>query len=86
MARTKSAIGIIVTVAFAAAISTEAASSRGGPDWLQALNARSDALNRQYGLAKYARTTDSNTPPWRTALIARSDALNRKYGLGHYAK
>jgi hypothetical protein len=47
MARTKSPIGIIVIVAFAAAISTDAASSR-GPDWLQALNARSDALNRQY--------------------------------------
>jgi hypothetical protein len=85
MARTKSPIGIIVIVAFAAAISTDAASSR-GPDWLQALNARSDALNRQYGLAKYVRTTGSSIPAWRTALMARSDALNRKYGLGNHAK
>ena len=58
-----------------------------GPDWLQALQARSDALNRSYGLGRYARESAhaSTTSEWLAALNARSDALNRQYGLGRYA-
>ncbi len=41
---------------------------------LDAVKARSDALNRQYGLGEYAPVTED-----------RSEALNRRYGLGEYA-
>ena len=49
--------------------------------------ARSDAMNREYGLGDYARQTSraSSTPDWLAALNVRSDSLNRKYGLGEYA-
>ena len=58
-----------------------------GPDWLEALVARSDAMNREYGLGKHARQTarTSSTPDWLVALNARSDALNKQNGLGDYA-
>jgi hypothetical protein len=60
------------------------------PAWEKALLARSDALNRYYGLGKYAggRTKSvrhAAMPAWKRALIARSDALNRHYKLGTYA-
>jgi hypothetical protein len=49
--------------------------------------ARSDAMNRENGLGKYARQTTrtSSAPDWLAALNARSEALNRQYGLGGYA-
>jgi hypothetical protein len=49
--------------------------------------ARSDAMNRAYGLGHYGRQTtrSSSTLDWLAALNARSDALNRQYGLGDYA-
>jgi len=55
--------------------------------WLDALRARSEAMNRQHGLGGYARqAAQSRTvPEWLAALNARSDALNRQYGLGEYA-
>jgi hypothetical protein len=58
-----------------------------GPGWLKALNERSDALNKKYGLGVYARTGEANstTPAWLKALNERSDALDRKYRLGNYA-
>lgn len=58
-----------------------------GPGWLAALNARSVALNRRYGLGEYARQGAQHvaTPDWLLALNARSEALNRRYGLGKYA-
>lgn len=34
------------------------------PAWLQALEAQSDALNRQYGLGKYARAVDAKASAW----------------------
>ena len=49
--------------------------------------ARSDAMNREYGLGNYGRRTarSSSTPDWLAALNARSEALNKQYGLGDYA-
>ena len=49
--------------------------------------ARSEAMNREYGLGNYARQTarTSSAPDWLAALDARSDALNEQYGLGDYA-
>jgi hypothetical protein len=48
------------------------------PQWKQALDARSEGLNRMYGLGEYS--------PEMRALRLRSEALNQKYGLGAYAK
>jgi hypothetical protein len=76
---------VVVLVAAVTVVDLSEAVSK--PSWQQALIARSDALNRHYGLGRYAgthRKTASSTalPPWKKALIARSDALNRRYGLG----
>jgi hypothetical protein len=46
------------------------------PQWMQALEARSQELNRQHGLGEYS--------PAIRALKLRSEALNQKYGLGAY--
>jgi hypothetical protein len=46
------------------------------PQWKQALDARSEGLNRMYGLGEYS--------PEMRALRLRSEALNEKYGLGAY--
>ena len=72
----------------AALIGADAAATNGTPDWLDALNARSAALNEQYGLGDDAgrRTLDAPGPDWLQALVARSDAMNREYGLGKYAR
>ena len=58
-----------------------------GPNWQQALQARSAAMNRYYGLGEYARhgARSQSVPGWLATLNARSDALNRQYGLGDYA-
>jgi hypothetical protein len=47
------------------------------PTWLTALQLRSEALDRQYGLGK-----ENATPTWLKALQLRSEALDRQYGLG----
>jgi hypothetical protein len=95
--RTHNRIGIafvvaLVAVLAAVAISATALASRTAdtPAWEKALMARSDALNRYYGLGKYAGTRTKSVrqdavPDWKRALIARSDALNRHYKLGKYA-
>ena len=83
---------LIITFAavasFAALIGAGAAATSGTPDWLDALNARSAALNKQYGLGDDAgrRSLAAPGPDWLQALMARSDAMNREYGLGSYAR
>jgi hypothetical protein len=47
------------------------------PQWMQALEARSQELNRAYGLGDYS--------PAIRALKLRSEALNKQYGLGAYS-
>jgi hypothetical protein len=48
------------------------------PQWMQALEARSQELNRQYNLGEYS--------PAIRALKLRSEALNRQHGLGAYPR
>ena len=69
-------------------IGVEAAITDTTAPWLVALNARSEALNREYGLGDHAerRQLDAPGPNWLAALNARSEALNRKYGLGDYGE
>jgi hypothetical protein len=71
-----------------AVIGAGAAATRGTPAWLDALNARSAALNKQHGLGDDAgrRTLEAPGPDWLQALMARSDAMNREYVLGNYAR
>jgi hypothetical protein len=55
--------------------------------WQKALSARSDALNREYGLGEFASSTlGTSDSGWQQALRVRSEALNRAYGLGRYAR
>jgi len=77
-----------VAAAFVAALIGAGAAATGTPEWLDALNARSAALNEQHGLGDDAtrRTLETPGPDWLQALMARSDAMNRAYGLGHYGR
>jgi len=85
-ARTKGSI--LVASAIVALIGSGAAVSGGGGDeeWRKTLEARSEALNEQYGLGAYAQVTAGSVatsgPSWMRALRLRSEALNRQYGLG----
>ncbi len=58
--------------------------NQGEPQWLKALAARSEALNRKYGLGEFAGTPQAKSPELG-ALEARSIGLNRMYGLGEFA-
>ena len=81
-ARTKGSI--LVAFAIVALIGSGAAVSRGGGDdeqWRKALEARSEALNEQYGHGTYAPATE---PSWMRALRLRSEALNGQHGLGEW--
>ena len=54
--------------------------------WELGLIARSDGLDRQYGLGRYAPGGEcADIPDWFRALILRSDEMNRAGGLGPYA-
>jgi hypothetical protein len=73
-------ITLIAAVGASLVLVVPAAWSKGQPaepQWMQALDARSQELNRQYGLGEYS--------PAIRALELRSEALNRKHGLGAYA-
>jgi hypothetical protein len=60
-----------------------AAAGTDQPGWRKALNARSEALNREYGLGNPAlRALSVASPAWQQGLRARSEALNLQYGLG----
>jgi hypothetical protein len=83
---------LVVTFAAVASVATligaGAAATNGSPDWRDALDARSAALNERYGLGADAgrRTLGVPGPDWLQGLTARSDAMNREYGLGKYAR
>jgi hypothetical protein len=81
-------ITFVAVALVAALIGAGAAATRGTPDWLDALNARSAALNERYGLGDDAgrRTLGAPGPSWLEALMARSDAMNREHGLGDYVR
>lgn len=59
----------------------------GAEPWELGLLARSDALDRQHRLGRYAPGGEcADLPQWFVALTLRSDELNRLNGLGPYAK
>ena len=79
---------ILVASAIVAMIGAGAAlSGDGSYQWRKALEARSEALNEQYGLGVHAPLSAGSAeatsePAWTRALRLRSAALNRRYGLG----
>jgi hypothetical protein len=76
---------VILLVAVGAALGVTR--SPGEPDWKKALDTRSQALDREYGLGKHARTLASTpTPGWLIALELRSEGLDEKYGLATHAR
>lgn len=87
-ARTKGSI--LVVLAIVAMVASGVAMSGGGEEqWKQALEARSEALNEQYGLGVHAPVTagsavQTSEPTWMRALRLRSEALNRQYSLGKW--
>jgi hypothetical protein len=73
-------ITLIAAVGAALAVAVPSAFGQGQPvepQWMQALDARSQELNRQYGLGDYS--------PAIRALKLRSEALNQQHGLGSYS-
>ena len=88
-ARTKGSI--LVACAIVAMVGAGAALSGADNDqqWRKALEARSQALNEQYGLGVHAPLSAGSAevtsePAWERALRLRSEALNRQYGLGEW--
>jgi hypothetical protein len=81
-------ITVVAVASVATAIGAGVAVTGNTPPWLRALNERSEALNREYGLGDQAdrRQLGAPGPSWLQALQARSDAMNRYYGLGEYAR
>ena len=86
-ARTKGSIlmasAVVALIGSGAAVS----GSGDGQQWKMALEARSEALNEQYGLGVHApviarSAMATSEPAWERALRLRSEALNRQYGLG----
>ena len=79
---------ILVASAVVAMVGSGAAMSGSGDEqWKRALEARSEALNEQYALGKYAPVVAASAaatsePAWERALRLRSEALNRQYRLG----
>jgi hypothetical protein len=69
-------ITLIAAVGAALAVAAPASGQQVEPQWMQALEARSQELNRTYGLGDYS--------PAIRALKLRSEALNQKHGLGAY--
>lgn len=61
-----------------------AAASSESPQWQQALDIRSEAMNRRHELGESTQST-GNTTAYEQALTARGQGLNRQYGLGTFA-
>lgn len=82
---------IVIASTVVALIGAGAAVGAGGdPQWKKALDARSVALNQQYGLGVRAPVTAgslvaSSEPAWVRALRLRGEAQNRQQKLGEYA-
>jgi hypothetical protein len=77
---------LIAVASIATVVGVGVGATGGTPPWLEALNARSQALNDKHGLGVERRVLGAPGPGWEKALHARSDALNRQYGLGQYAR
>jgi hypothetical protein len=77
---------LVAGILVAAVVLVETAQAAGAtPQWKRALAVRSNALDRQYGLGRFAvpASAGTSTPPaWMRALESRGQAMNAKYHLG----
>jgi hypothetical protein len=86
MGKTRNTILLAVVIA---AVSVPSASAGATPTWRHALTVRSEALNRDYHLGRFAVPAAAATnrkPAWLKALEARGRAMNQRYSLGTYAR
>jgi hypothetical protein len=88
-ARTKGSL-LVVSALVALIGSGAAVAGDGDPRWKKALEARSQALNEQYGLGVRApvgagSAVASSEPAWIRALRLRSEGKNQQFKLGEYA-
>ncbi len=81
-------ITVVAIVTLTGALGAGVAPASKTPSWLEALKARSAALNEQHGLGVATKRLTLGTPGpgWLEALEARGAAMNRHYGLGAYAR
>jgi hypothetical protein len=81
---TRFAVGTGLILAVLAVPLGLATASTDQPGWQQGLKARSEGLNRAYGLGHPTlRSLTVASPGWQQGLKARSEGLNRAYGLGN---
>jgi hypothetical protein len=77
---------LVAGILVAAVVLVESAQAAGAPpQWKRALAVRSNALDRQYSLGRFAvpASAGTSTPPaWMRALESRGQAMNAKYHLG----
>lgn len=77
---------VLCVAATAVVLSASLAATAEEPGWQRALAVRSDALNLEHGLGRYANgSLGKPGTGWLQALAARSEALNRAHSLGAYA-
>lgn len=67
------------------AVDRAAVSNQSQSQYIKALTARSEGLNKKYGLGEFAQKPESKTSPSQRAELLRSEGLNRMYGLGEFA-
>jgi hypothetical protein len=85
MGKTRNTILLALVVA---AVAVPTAQAGATPGWRQALAVRSEALNREYRLGRFAVPATAATnakPAWLKALEARGRAMNQRYSLGAYS-
>jgi hypothetical protein len=85
MSTTRNTILLAMVIA---AVGVPSAFAGTTPTWRHALAARSEALNRDYHLGRFAVPAAAATnaqPAWLKALEARGRAMNQRYSLGTYS-
>jgi hypothetical protein len=76
---------LVAGILVAAVVVVATAQAAATPQWKWALALRSNALDRQYSLGRFAvpASAGTTTPPaWLRALESRGQAMNAKYHLG----
>lgn len=77
---------LVAGILVAAVVLVESTQAAGAtPQWKRALAVRSNALDRQYSLGRFAVPGSAGTatpPAWMRALESRGQAMNAKYHLG----
>jgi hypothetical protein len=76
---------VLAVLGVAMGVAAQSGDTAGQAAWHKGLNARSEALNQQYGLGNHAHGVVRVQVGWQQGLKLRSEALNREIGLGDHA-